>query len=157
MKNSISTVAQELMDTLHALKKAGWHQHSVPVGELSPVEFLVLRSIMFRSPVQDKQDFKGMTPSDIGHMLHITSPTVTQHITNLETKGYVIRETDKQDRRVIRVNLTKKGILVMDHARSKFLQTFNGLVEYLGEEESSELVKLLKKTTDYLRNLQKEN
>ncbi|NQT58997.1 MAG: MarR family transcriptional regulator [Bacteroidetes bacterium] len=155
MIHNTSVVAQELMDTLHAFKKAGWQQHSIPIEELSPVEFLVLRGVRFRASTQTDQDFKGITPSDIGQMLHITSPTVTQHITHLETKGYLIRETDKQDRRVVRLSLTEKGILMLDTARTKFLKIFEDLVTYLGETESSELVLLLRKSTDYLRTLQK--
>ncbi|MCK5156672.1 MAG: MarR family transcriptional regulator [Spirochaetales bacterium] len=156
MINSTSSIAQNLMDALHALKKAGWQQHNMPVEEgLSPVEFLVLRSVTCRSTADTEQTSKGITPSDISHRLHITSPTVTQHITNLEKKGYIIREVDKQDRRVVRINLTEKGLLVRDLAKSKFLKIFEGLIQYLGEKESSDLVMLLRKSTDYLVNLQK--
>lgn len=155
MKKQNTAIAQELMDSLHAFKKAGWHQHVLPQEELSQVEFLVLRGIKYHSSKQAEKDFKGIKPSDIGQMMHISSPTVTQHITHLEAKGYLIRETDKQDRRVVRVNLTEKGVHVMDIAKSKFLRIFEDIVTHLGESESVELVSLLKKSTDYIRSLQK--
>ena len=155
MKKPTAAIAQDLMDSLHAFKKFGWHQQIKPTDELSHVEFLVLRGINFHSSEQNQQDFKGITPSVIGQIMHIASPTVTQHITHLEKKGYVIRETDMQDRRVVRINLTEKGIQVMDNARLKFLKVFEGLVGYLGETESNELVSLLRKSADYIRNQQK--
>ena len=71
------------------------------------------------------------------------------------TIGYVIREADKQDRRVVRINLTEKGIQVMDITKLKFLKVFEELVVHLGESESNELVSLLKKSAEYIRDLQK--
>ena len=155
MKKPTAAIAQDLMDSLHAFKKFGWHQQTKPTDELSHVEFLVLRGIHFHSSDQNQQDGKGITPSGIGQFMHIASPTVTQHITNLEQKGYVIREADKQDRRVVRINLTEKGIQVMDITKLKFLKVFEELVVHLGESESNELVSLLKKSAEYIRDLQK--
>ncbi len=154
MQKQTSAIAQDLMASLHALKKAGWNQQIKPADELSHVEFIVLRGIKYHSSHQDQQNFRGITPTALGQIMHIASPTVTQHITNLENKGYVIREADKHDRRVVRINLTEKGVRVMDKARLKFLKVFEELVEYLGVAESSELVSLIHKSTDYLRNHQ---
>jgi DNA-binding MarR family transcriptional regulator len=155
MKNETTSIAQDLMNSLHTFRKVGLLQQTKPTDELSHVEFLVLRGIHFHSSEHSQQDFKGITPSGIGQFMHIASPTVTQHITNLEQKGYVIREADKQDRRVVRINLTEKGIQVMDITKLKFLKVFEGLVVHLGESESNELVSLLKKSADYIRDLQK--
>ncbi len=157
MQKQTSAIAQDLMASLHALKKAGWNQQIKPDDELSHVEFLVLRGIQYHFSQQNQKTFSGITPSALGQIMQIASPTVTQHITNLENKGYVIREADKHDRRVVRINLTEKGVQVMDNARSKFLKVFEELVEYLGVTESSELVFLIKKSTDYLRKQQNEN
>ena len=157
MKKHTEEIAQDLMNSLHALKKAGWYQQIKSTDELSQVEFFVLKGISFHSSEQNQQDFKGITPSDIGQIMHIASPTVTQHITHLEKKGYVIRELDKQDRRVVRINLTEKGKQVMADTRVKFLKVFKDLVGYLGETESNELVLLLRKSSGYLSSLQKSN
>ena len=154
MQKQTSALAQDLMASLHALKKAGWYQQIKPTDELSHVEFLVLRGIKYHFSKQNQQDFMGITPTALGQIMHIASPTVTQHITHLENKGYVIREADKQDRRVVRINLTEKGVQVMDNARLKFLKVFEELVSYLGITESKELISLIKKSTDYLQKQQ---
>ena len=52
------------------------------------------------------------TPSDIARELMVTLGTVTTSLNKLEKKGYVERHRSKVDRRVVHLNLTKKGRLI---------------------------------------------
>ncbi len=54
--------------------------------------------------------FDYPTMSDIAQKAMLTNGSVTIAIKRLEEKGYVIRQKDQQDRRVIRVRLTSKAI-----------------------------------------------
>lgn len=50
------------------------------------------------------------TMSDTAKDLRITSGTLTTAVDNLIKKGYVVRERSVEDRRVVKIRLTEKGI-----------------------------------------------
>ena len=50
------------------------------------------------------------TMSDTAKDLRITSGTLTTAIDNLIKKGYVVRERSLEDRRVVKIKLTEKGV-----------------------------------------------
>ncbi len=90
-----------------------------------------------------------MKVSELSNTLNVASPTITQQINNLETHGYVERSIDKEDRRVVRIKLTEKGLQAQRKAAEAFLVTVNGLVEYLGEEDTEKLAELMTKVSYY--------
>ena len=87
--------------------------------------------------------------SEISKMMQVTSPTVTQVLNSLEASGLIERHIDPKDRRAIGVKLTSKGEMVVQKAREAFFASIRGLVEYLGEEQSSQLADLLSKVYRY--------
>ena len=87
--------------------------------------------------------------SEISNFLRITSPSVTQLVNNLADRGLVERSTDTEDRRVVRVRITDKGEKSLEKAAGAVHFLFEGLVEYLGEENTSQLAKLLSKVLTY--------
>ena len=87
--------------------------------------------------------------SDIGKSLHVAMPSVTQLVKSLEAGGYVVRERDEKDRRVVRVILTAKGETAMRKAKARFHRIFEDLAEYLGDKDSVKLAELLTKVSSF--------
>ena len=92
---------------------------------------------------------RTMKVSEISKLMHVTSPTITQMLKGLEANGLVERHIDPNDRRAVRIALTERGEAIAQRAEEIFLDSFNGLVEYLGEEESNQLIELLLKAYRY--------
>ncbi len=90
-----------------------------------------------------------MRVSDISQLLQVTSPTITQIINRLEERGWVERYMDPEDRRVVRVKLTLEGEQIAAQAKKRFMESFNGLLDHLGLEDSERLAELLMKVFDY--------
>lgn len=90
-----------------------------------------------------------MKVSEISKQLHVTSPTITQLLNSLEANGLIERHSDVIDRRAVGITLTGKGEIVTQQAADAFLASLNGLVEYLGEEQSTQLAELLFKVFRY--------
>lgn len=90
-----------------------------------------------------------MKVSEISKLLHVTSPTITQMLKGLEANGLVERHIDPNDRRSVRIALTERGEKVAQHAEKIFTDSFIGLAEFLGEEESNQLIELLSKAYRY--------
>jgi DNA-binding MarR family transcriptional regulator len=79
----------------------------------------------------------------------VTSPTVTQLIKGLEANGLIERNIDPEDRRSVGIKLTEKGEMITQQAAAAFEEDTNGLIEYLGEEQSNQLAELLMKAYHY--------
>lgn len=90
-----------------------------------------------------------MKVSEISKLLHVTSPTITQLLKGLEANGLVERRIDPRDRRAVRIALTERGETVARRAEEIFIDSFRGLIAYLGEEASNQLAELLCKAYRY--------
>lgn len=134
-----NTTVSRLMQAFVQFKRASWNSHSVEGNKRSE---MMLMFCLYRKV---EPDSSGMMVSEISHILRVTSPTVTQLIKGLEIKGLVERNMDKTDRRAVRVKLTEQGIAVTRKAREKFANNFKELADFLGEEDSEQLVVLLNK------------
>ncbi len=54
--------------------------------------------------------FSNPTMSEVAQRATLTNGTVTTAVKRLEQKGYLVRKQDDQDRRIMRVNVTTKGL-----------------------------------------------
>jgi len=141
--------AQKLLESFFQFKKLHWNQS--PIIGLKPSEI----GVMFCIKDSPSSELSGIMVSEVSRKLKVAPPTVTQLINRLEQDGFVERNMDKDDRRAVRVKLTEKGLGSINKARDVLFSSFNGLVEYLGEEESNELSELLTKVFTYF--LEKKN
>lgn len=126
-------------------RKAGWQGRTVE--GYKPSEIMLLFCI--KRGVESGSC--GMKVSEISQRLHVKSPTVTQLINGLEKDGLVKRNTDPDDRRAVSVILTERGEELTDKASERFSETFDGLIEFLGEEQSEQLAELLTKVFVYFK------
>lgn len=93
------------------------------------------------------------TMSEVASELKITVGTLTTAINNLVKKGYVERKRSEEDRRVVLIQLTKKGKLVY-RIHQKFHQDMiKNTIEGLAPDEEEVLIKSLAKLNVYLRKI----
>lgn len=52
---------------------------------------------------------ESITQKDLAKRLNITAPSITSSIQKMERDGYISREPDKSDQRMMRLALTEKG------------------------------------------------
>lgn len=90
-----------------------------------------------------------MRVGDLASSLHVTPPTVTQLITRLERDGLIERQSDRDDRRVVRVCLTSVGREHIEQINKHTLMMFSGLCDALGEADTQKLTELLERVQDY--------
>ncbi|WP_231584371.1 MULTISPECIES: MarR family winged helix-turn-helix transcriptional regulator [Paenibacillus] len=141
----ISPMGEELLRAFRLFRRADWRQK--PVAGYKPSEIMALICI------GNQEDCKscGIQVSELSRMLRVTSPTVTQLIKGMENDGLVERNMDQTDRRAVRVTLTDKGETIMDQSLAVFKTSFEGLVDYLGEEDSRKLAELLGRVFEYFQ------
>ena len=97
---------------------------------------------------------KNLTITEIAKQLCLTKATLTSTIDKLESHGYVLRERNPKDRRIINIILTKKGRLLykLYNKRNKEYMT-----NLLKETSMSELTDLDKKLDSFVKYLKVEN
>ena len=142
-----SPIAQKLLKSFMQFRKTGWHDKKI--AGYNPSEFKVLATI--RHGANDLN--AEMKISEISKLLQVTPPTVTQIINTLEKDGLVERMVDPEDRRAVKIKLSEAGMEATEKARKVFSQTFLGLIDFLGEEDSEQLANLLSKAHEYFNEL----
>lgn len=150
MENSRNPVAQKLLESFAQFHRLNWKQS--PIAGLKSSEIMVLFCIKKKV----KTGAPGIKISDISSALRVATPTITQLINSLETNRFVERTMDEEDRRAVRVKLTDKGEKAVEKASDSFFEAFNGLVEYLGVEQSGQLAELLSKAFVYFEERRRE-
>lgn len=95
------------------------------------------------------------TMSEVAAKLEITVGTLTTAINKLVKKGYVNRERNEVDRRVVSIRLTKKGQLVYRLHEKYHAQMIHNVVQMMSEEEEQIFIKGIERLNEYfLRQLQ---
>ena len=89
------------------------------------------------------------SPGEISKYLHIVPGRMTDILSSLEYKGYIVRERDSEDRRRVVVSITKEGITEEKKRRMAIRQEYRGLLKKLGREDTLELIRLLKIMLSY--------
>ena len=94
-------------------------------------------------------DKKAFTVTEISNLLQITPAGVTHLINPLEGKGYIARLHDSNDRRIVRIGLTGEGAKAAEALISEVQENLIGMVNYLGEEDSKTLIRLMSKAIEF--------
>ncbi len=147
MENKENPSAQRLVKAFTQFRR--YKRKRPPILDLNHSEFALLHKLKHAV----KPDSPGIKVSELSALMDVTTPTVTQWVNGLEKKGYVVRNADKEDRRVVRIKLSLKGENILKKAFDDFFATFNGLVEYLGEEKSNQLADLLEQVANYFNQV----
>ena len=97
------------------------------------------------------------TPLMIAELLEVSKPMITNHITVLENKGYIIREYSKEDKRsfyLIPTEKAKELVEVTEKKMSKYLQQIENSV---GKENFNQLLQMLTEANKTLKNIEGED
>ncbi|MDI9441274.1 MAG: MarR family transcriptional regulator [Firmicutes bacterium] len=120
-----------------------FRDHSIPVRKN---EMMLLMYLVHNLP----SDSVGMQPSELGERLRLTRPTITTMVNGLEGKGYVVRLNDEEDRRVVYVRPTESGMELVREAQANFATNIGDLIDYLGEGDSQELLRIMKRVRQFM-------
>lgn len=90
-----------------------------------------------------------MRTTEIAARLEVVPPAITPVINRLEKKGYLSRQADQNDRRAVTISLTQEGEKVLDREQEHLKKTLDGLLSYLGEEDSRHMLRLTKRIFEY--------
>lgn len=115
-------------------QEAVFEQYGLGRGEVGALSALRIAGPPYR-----------LSPTRLGKGLMLSSAGVTSRVDRLERRGLVRRLPDPDDRRGVIVELTDKGLEVVDAAVAALTKSDRELLERLDPEEVRQLEVLLRK------------
>ena len=91
--------------------------------------------------------------SDLGKMLLISKPNVTALVNKLIAKGLAVRSPDKQDRRIIMIRLSSKGVQFIEKNNKKYMNQIIAKLMSLSDSELELLFVSLQHVKEILSKL----
>ena len=92
---------------------------------------------------------RSMLPGEIMGRMGLTTGRVANILRRLEEKGLVLRLQDGEDRRKVHVSLTEAGADGAEKLHRDFVAKQQALLDYLGESDARETVRLLGRCLSY--------
>ncbi len=99
---------------------------------------------------------EGGKMSTIAGKLRITMGSLTISVNGLVAKGYVERQRSEEDRRVVNVRLTDKGLRAYGKHREYHMQMVDAMMRTMDEEEIPVLAKALTGLKDFFYQYRRE-
>ena len=92
----------------------------------------------------------SLTPSELADRAWVSSARIANILRALEGKGWVEREHSKTDRRRVHVTVTDKGRQDLEIKRREFEDRTAAFLEQLGETDTQEMVRLLRRANEII-------
>ena len=105
---------------------------------MTPLQYNALRVLY----VEDKEDI-GMPSKEIGSRLTTRVPDVTRLLDRMVDKGWITRERDSINKRVVRSRLTDIGFELVESAYLPVAELESKQLQHLSEDDKKSLSKLL--------------
>jgi DNA-binding MarR family transcriptional regulator len=99
---------------------------------------------------------KPMLTGEVAARMHITSGTVTSLLDTLERKRYVVRSSDRDDRRRVLVDITPAAQALLDEALPAIQQVARLLVDRIGLQRQQVLLDILAEIRNAVADLPDE-
>ncbi len=92
---------------------------------------------------------------DIAENFSITMPTASSLVDKLITTRLAKRASDKKDRRIVRISLTREGERLLKEVSKQRKNKINKLLSYLSDVDKKELLRILKKIVEKSKKYEK--
>jgi DNA-binding MarR family transcriptional regulator len=142
-ENTSLDLTRELFQIMKKFPRPKLKQSSIDGLTRSEYELLVM---LVMSLGDEKLAF---TVTEISNLLQITPAGVTHLINPLEKAGYIERLQAPNDRRMVLIGLTDKGMKVAEALISEVQEQLIGLVNHLGEDDSKTLIRLMSQAIEF--------
>jgi DNA-binding MarR family transcriptional regulator len=137
------TLARQLLQVMSGVPRINFREYSVE--GLTGSE----KALLLMLGMSEDEERIGLTASSLSNLLRITPAGVTHLLNPLEEHGYIERRPDQNDRRIVRIGLTRKGERAAGELAFDAQNQLVGLVQHLGSRDSRHLINLLTRSVEY--------
>jgi MarR family transcriptional regulator, organic hydroperoxide resistance regulator len=90
----------------------------------------------------------GASSGELSEKLFLSTPRVASALNSLSKKGFIERNKDEDDKRIVIVTITESGRSFMMEEHEEALSMLEKTLEKLGEKDALEFVRILKRITE---------
>lgn len=109
------------------------------IPELTKMEFMVMHDI---NCLQRRSEEKGVYVSELVKRAEIVPSAISRLLKGLEEKGYIVRETDRNNRRNTYVIMTVEGRTLIEDTKKRMDSYMGKVFAQLGEEKVMKFIEL---------------
>ena len=103
------------------------------------------------------EESSGLSQRELAEYLGVKPPSITVALQKMEKQGYILREVDQKDQRVIRLRNTEAGSACVEQIQGVFQEMEAIIYEGMTREEVLLLKRLLKQMRENLLRGQDKN
>lgn len=133
---------KRLLDVCYVAKRVVETLPELPKG-MKPRHIHVLEAVY-----EVQQESKACRVSDVSAALNITMPSVTKLIQELETIGMLQKLPDEEDKRIVLLKLTRKGLECVNRYVILLHSEWAGAMGDIPDEQIAETVYLIEHLRD---------
>jgi len=133
---------QEIISLIFMMRQLSHENISKKNENFSFLQFITLRFIKDKKPLM----------KEVADFLAITPPSATSLVKTLSEAGLVSRLAEKDDRRIVRIVITKKGEDILNKWQKKVADNMRQRLEQLSQKEQDDLMKILTKLSKISNN-----
>jgi DNA-binding MarR family transcriptional regulator len=94
----------------------------------------------------DRKD--TVLPSELSCAMNASSARIAMALKNLESKGYIERRVDLEDRRRVLVTITALGAAAVSTERDSVREKMQRIIEELGTDDAREYIRIITRMID---------
>jgi MarR family transcriptional regulator, organic hydroperoxide resistance regulator len=98
----------------------------------------------------------GVPSGDLSDKLDLTTPRVASALNSLAKKGYIERNRDENDKRMVIVSITEAGKSFMMEEYNKLISMMQQTLERLGENDAQELIRIIKRIKEITNEMSEQ-
>ncbi len=96
------------------------------------------------------EELNAVRVSDIAETIGVTLPSITKNIATLEDLGYIKKESNLEDKRVVNIKLTEKGLALHQKVVYDFHQKNSQILKNIPEEDIRLTIKTIYRIHDLM-------
>lgn len=91
----------------------------------------------------------GASSGELSEKLFLSTPRVASALNSLSKKGFIERNRDENDKRIVIVMITDAGKSFMMEEHEEALSMLERTLQKLGEKDAMEFVRIIKRITEF--------
>lgn len=114
------------------------------------------QDMMFLNGIKKIGNGEPIKISQIAKKFRFSAPAATQVVRKLEERGLVERIIRDDDRRSVYIQVSELANIEIRKIEAQMNQRVNAILDYLGDEDTDELFRIMEKMVKYLDEEEKE-
>ncbi len=147
---SITDFSRQMQQLMPAIMRdfARLQSNEIYKGQVTLPQLLILGFLDTEGPQKMKT---------LAEFMKVSTAAMTGTVQRLVLQGYVQRDYDKSDRRIIKIEITPKGVGLLKRINEKRVQVVNKVFGQISEDDRADYLRVMAKVKEILEKEEQGN